>query len=723
MFVYGTQFYRPPNPPREERAAALEQIAGPLGFNTIKVWVMWNWCNPEPGVYDFEELDEIMDTCDRLGLRVVVNTILETAPYWLGEQHPDARYVNADLEPLNLRGRSSDPNGGWPGLCLDHSAVRAAAADFLAAVARQVKDRPSFFGYDCWNEPHVEPAWFNSMWPTPNQMLFCYCDGTVNEFRLWLARKYETVEALNQVWVRRFRAWEDVLPPQTHGTYADWLDWRRFMIESMSEQMTFRAGVLRAADPEHFIMSHGAKFPPIDPLALSVVDNVALVRPLDRWGCAVFPKWHRMTPGYLAAKFDACRSDARGKPWWVAELQGGHGMVTGLQRGSHVEPADIRLWNWLAVVAGAGGILYWTYMAEATGVEATGFGLVNAARDITPRAQEAARLCARFQQHEALIEQYRCAPQVGILYDTDNQILSFAMDGKEDPVTGSAQGYYRAVWRSDVWAQFLQPDEIDGAWPHIRVLLVPWHIVGKPETAAALDAYARRGGIVICDTALGLFDENGRQHRRVPAYLHEGWGIRESESFWVAGDGRPTTIWERMGPLGVPAGACAAPPDPVSSAPDLEITDPVRGVLRGRVYITPLELQAPAEAIGFYRGQPVAARSVVGAGAVYYFGTNLGAAIHEGDETALRVVETLIRRHTTPPISGARLRPRLMAGEGEALLVVINEQDERVCERLALPADYRQARDIEQDSWLDVDGNAIEVDVDAFDVRVIHLRG
>ncbi len=228
---------------------------------------------------------------------------------------------------------------------------------------------------------------------------------------------------------------------------------------------------------------------------------------------------------------------------------------------------------------------------------------------------------------------------------------------------------------------------------------------------------------MICDTALGLFDENGRQHRRVPAYLHEGWGIRESESFWVAGDGRPTTIWERMGPLGVPAGACAAPPDPVSSAPDLEITDPVRGVLRGRVYITPLELQAPAEAIGFYRGQPVAARSVVGAGAVYYFGTNLGAAIHEGDETALRVVETLIRRHTTPPISGARLRPRLMAGEGEALLVVINEQDERVCERLALPADYRQARDIEQDSWLDVDGNAIEVDVDAFDVRVIHLRG
>lgn len=723
MFVYGTQFYRPPNPPRAERTAALEQIAGPLGFNTIKVWIMWNWCNPEPGVYDFEELDEIMDACDRLGLRVIVNTILETAPYWLDEQHPSARYVNADLEPLKLRGRSSDPSGGWPGLCLDHGAVRAAAADFLAAVARRVKDRPSFFGYDCWNEPHVEPAWFNSMWPTPNQMLFCYCDSTMREFRLWLAAKYGTVAALNAAWVRRFRAWDDVAPPQTHGTYADWLDWRRFMIGRMSEQMAFRVGALRAADPDHAIMSHGAKFPPLDPLALSVVDNVALVEPLDRWGCAVFPKWHRMTAGHLAAKFDACRSDAHGKPWWVAELQGGHGMVTGLQRGSHVEAADLRLWNWLAVAAGASGILYWTYMAEATGTEATGFGLVNAARDITPRAQEAARIGGQLQQFAALIERHRCQPQVGILYDTDNQILAFAMDGKEDPVTGSALGYYRAAWRSDVWAQFLQPAEIDTIWPQIRVLLVPWHLVGKPETAAALDAYVRRGGIVVCDTALGLFDENGRQQPRTPAHLHESWHIREQEAFWVAGDGRPTTIWERMGPLGVPAGAFAIPPDPISAAPDIELGGPDGGRLRARTHLTPLQLEAPAEAIGFHDGQPVVGRVRLGQGAVTYFGTNLGAAIHDGDETALRFVEALIRRHTQPPVSGDRLRPRLITGEGEALLVVVNEQAERVGETLSLPAAFSQARDIEQDHWQALDDHRITVEVGANDVCVIHLRG
>lgn len=723
MFVYGTQFHRPPNPPRHERTAALEQIAGPLGFNTIKIWTMWNWCNPAPGVYDFEELDEIMDTCDRLGLHVIINTILETAPYWLGEQHPDARYVNADLEPLNLRGRSSDPNGGWPGLCLDHAAVRKAAADFLTAVAHRVKHRPSLLGYDCWNEPHVEPGWFNSMWPTPNQMLFCYCETTTAQFRYWLRQKYGFIDELNAAWVRRFRTWEDILPPQTHGTYADWLDWRRFMIESMSEQMMFRVRTLRAADPDHTIMSHGAKFPPIDPLTISSIDNVALAQPLDRWGCAIFPKWHRMTPALMAAKFDACRSDARGKPWWVAELQGGHGMTTGLQRSSHVQPSDIRLWNWLALASGTTGIVYWTYMAEATGTEATGFGLVNAARDLTPRAREAARICAQLHRYEALIDSYQPNPQVGILYDPDNQILSFAMDGKEDPVTGSAQGYYRAAWRSDVLARFLQPDEIDQTGPDIRVLLVPWHLIGKPETATALDKYVRNGGVLVCDTALGLFDENGRQQHHTPACLHEDWGIEEDEAFWIADEGRPTTIWERMGPLSSPAGAYTVPADPVSSSPYLEITAPINGTVRGRIFITPLKVSAPAEVIGTCQDMAVAARSNVGKGTVYYFGTNLGAAIHEGDEVALRVVEFVIRQHTTPSVSGEWLRPRLITGENEALLVVINDQSEPVCESFSLPPTYRQAWDIDQDRPLTIEGNQIEVKVDPLDVRVIHLAG
>lgn len=722
MFVYGTQFYRPPNPPREDRRKALEQIAYELKFNTIKIWVMWNWCNPEPDIYDFDEIEEIMTICDDLGLRVVVNTILETAPYWLDERHPEARYVNAGGEALELRGRSSDPNGGWPGLCHNHEQVNLAAEQFLRAVVRAVIPHSSLYGYDCWNEPHVEPAWFNSMWPKPEQLLYCYCENTRARFRDWLRIKYQRIETLNNAWVRRFRDWDDVLPPKTHGTYADWLDWRRFMIDNMTEQMAFRARVLHEADPHHFVMSHAAKFPPLDAVAITVTNGWDLVESIDRWGCAFFPKWHRMNAALVAGKLDACRSNANGKPWWVAELQGGHGMTTGLQRGPQVLPRDIRMWNWLAVAAGTKGIVYWNYMAEATGIEATGFGLLDRARTITDRAQEASRNHSIIEQYEVLLSAWRPEPQVAVLYDQDNHILAFAMDGNEHPATGSALGYYQAIWQSDVWAQFIQPNDLDKLPAHIQVMIAPWHLIAKPETLRGLDRFVQNGGVLLVDNALGLFDVNGVNNPSVPPTALQHWGICEQEAFWLPDEKLPSTLWERLAPMSVPPGTDITPLDTVYTFPLMEFASPLSVTVRARTFLTPLTLSAPAQSIASCQGMTVAAQVSVGHGTVYYFGTNMGTCIHQGDEGALAIVKTIIAAHTAPAVRGNRLRPRLIQRDGEALLVVANPSSESFAETIAVPHGYQFAEDVHSNSALDLENETVRVHVPGHDVTVIALR-
>jgi len=721
-FVYGTQFYRPPSPPRQDRREALEQIANDLQFNTIKIWVMWNSCNPEPNQYDFDEVEEIMTICDQLGLQVVVNTILETAPYWLDERHPEARYVNAEGEALELRGRSSDPNGGWPGLCHNHEQVNLAAEKFLRAVADVVKPHPSMYGYDCWNEPHVEPAWFNSMWPRPEQLLFCYCESTRTRFREWLRHKYGRIEALNDAWVRRFRDWSDVLPPKTHGTYADWLDWRRFMIDNMTEQMAFRASVLRDADPHHFVMSHAAKFQPLDAVAITVTNGWDLVETIDRWGCAFFPKWHRMNAALVAGKLDACRSNANGKPWWVAELQGGHGMTSGLQRGPKVLPRDIRMWNWLAVAAGAKGIVYWNYMAEATGIEATGFGLLDRARNITDRAQEASRNHAIIQQYQGLISEWQPTPQAAVLYDQDNHILAFAMDGNEHPATGSALGYYQAIWQSDVWAEFIQPKDLDHLRSSIKVMIVPWHLIGKPDTLRGLDRFVQGGGVLLVDNALGLFDSNGMNNPLVPPATLEHWGIREQEAYWVPDEKQPSTLWERLAPMSVPPGADITPLDTIYTSPMMEFRFPLRATVRARTYLTPLTLSEPAQEIASCEGMTVAARVNVGKGTIYYFGTNMGSCIHQGDGGALAVVKAVIAAHTAPAVRGERLRPRLIQGDGEALLVVANPSSEPIQETLSIPHGYQSAEDVHSRLAVNIENETVAVHVPQQDVTVIALR-
>ena len=83
---------------------------------------------------------------------------------------------------------------------------------------------------------------------------------------------------------------------------------------------------------------------------------------------------------------EVTRSYAAGKDFWITELQGGHANEE-LRRSAPMRGREIRMWNWMAVAAGAKGIIYWTYLTEGTGREASGFGLV-ARNETRPSARK-----------------------------------------------------------------------------------------------------------------------------------------------------------------------------------------------------------------------------------------------------------------------------------------------------------------------------------------------
>ena len=96
IFYYGTNYWRPPNPPRDQHQLHLNKIKNELGFDMLNLRVLWNWHNREQDKYDFSEVHEICDICDQLGLQVILQLNLESAPYWLEERYPNSRYVNAN---------------------------------------------------------------------------------------------------------------------------------------------------------------------------------------------------------------------------------------------------------------------------------------------------------------------------------------------------------------------------------------------------------------------------------------------------------------------------------------------------------------------------------------------------------------------------------------------------------------------------------------------------
>ena len=106
-FIYGAQVYRPPNPPRAMRREVLRTIAKEHQFGIIRCFPTWDYFNPQPGQYDFSEIEEIMAWCDEFELKVMMGVVLETAPLWLEQAHPETRYVDAKGQAISLMTKQS----------------------------------------------------------------------------------------------------------------------------------------------------------------------------------------------------------------------------------------------------------------------------------------------------------------------------------------------------------------------------------------------------------------------------------------------------------------------------------------------------------------------------------------------------------------------------------------------------------------------------------------
>lgn len=703
-FLYGSQFYRPPNPPREMRREMLRTIAQEYKFNIIRVWPNWDYVNPQPDQWIFDEVEEVMSYCDEFGLKVLCGLMFELAPWWLEQKYPGARFTDAKGQPVRLQGSPNNVTGGWPGLCIDWEPVRAAGAEYIRQLIKVVAPHKSLFGYDCWNEPHIEPAWARNIWAGPQELLFCYCEKTIEAFRDWLKQKYGSLAALNEAWTRRYPDWEAIDPPRALGTYGDWVDWRRFIMERSTREMKFRVETARAADPVHVMESHAAHHPPVDGCVTTGTNAWRLAEQLDAWGMSLFPRWQFQVIYHGAAKYEITRSNAAGKPFYLTELQAGHGNE-GLWRSPKMRPRDIRIYNWLAVVTGAKGIIYWNYQAEATGREATGYGLVYRDGSATDRSKEAAKNNALIQAHWDIIKNHLPRPEVAILTDQDNALLTFAAHGSEDLSTKSFQGYYKAVWNLDLFADFIEPQGL-GQRPY-KVVIAPWHLIGKRATLDALRGFVEGGGTLILETGFGLYDEKFYVNPVAPPYgLDKIFGYREGESFWV-NDGHA--------PQGTPAS------DRVYYEPEIVFTEPVTAHLKGHTYLTPIEVTS-ATPLAKCEGMTVAAMKKVGKGEVYYIGTKLGASIAAGSDGGIELLRAIVTKAVRPAIVGGRVRPRLVEGENKSLLVVFNDTPQDQNASLRLAPRYKKATDLHSRAARPVVNGSVSLTVPYQDAVVLLLE-
>ena len=419
---------------------------------------------------------------------------------------------------------------------------------------------------------------------------------------------------------------------------------------------------------------------------------------------SLFPRWQVPLIFHGAAKYEITRSNAAGKPFYLTELQGGHGNE-GLWRSPKMRPRDIRVYNWLAVAMGAKGVIYWNYQAEATGREATGYGLVRRSGAPTERVKEAAKNNAIIQAHWDIIKSWMPKPEVAILTDQDNAILTYAAQGNENPSTASFQGYYKALWNLDLFADFLEPDRL--ATGNYKVVIAPWHLIGKKSTLENLRQFVENGGTLIIETGFGMFDDSFYYNPVVPPFgLDQVFGYREGESFWVN---------ERKTPSGTP------PSDRVYYEPEISFSAPLITRIKGHTYLTPLEINS-ATPIAKYQDMTVAAMKKVGGGQVYYFGTNFGGSIAAGSDNGIEILRAIVTRVVQPKVTGGKIRPRLVEGERQSLLAIFNDTPRDQTSNIKLPSRYLKATNLHSEAPLPVVNNSVTLTVPYEDAVVLLLE-
>lgn len=531
MTTIGAQYYRPPNPPREDWRRDLEAMRD-AGLTTVKFWACWSWINTAPGVYDFDDLDELIDHAESVGLEVVINTIIENAPYWLEARHPEARYVDHEGRAVPLGAAMNTPGGGWPGLCFDNEAVWDEARGFLVRLVERYALRPAVRVWDVWNEPHLEPA---SYYP---DRIYCYCEASLSRFGEWLRTRYRDITLLNETWARRFSDWDQVHPPRLFEAVPDMMDWREYWFANLSRWLSRRVAAVRETSPDAVVMTHVALSGFTGQLATHTLDEFTLTGDVDVFGTSSFPTW-LMADDHVEhlLNLDTARDAAPHIPFWQAELQGGRGRRAGVVSTPQPRPAVVELWMWNALAAGATGIMFWQWRPELLGPESPGYGLCTPDGSVTPRVDAVTRF-AEIARQPALQSRSTARPTLGLLVSRRSGIHAFATDRTMDLYRDAVMGAYRLLTDRDIPVTILHAETVEshGIPDHITGLYWPMPSVASTGLANVIEDFVRGGGRLLAEAGAGEYDSRGARRASVPPEaLASVFGVSEIETTTVAG--------------------------------------------------------------------------------------------------------------------------------------------------------------------------------------------
>ena len=635
IIPFGSQYYRAPTPTPEKWERDLCEMSK-NGFNTIKIWAQWGWNNPSEGVYDFSDVDTLMDLAHKYNLKVILNIIFDCAPEWFYVKYPESIMKHADGTLLYPRTVGHRSIGGTPGPCYHHGPGANIRKEFTELVAGRYRDHPAMYIWDLWNEPELTSGVARDVGV---DKLVCYCDDSIRLFREWLLSKYGSVDRLNEIWHRRYNSFDEVPPPRNGSTFNDMIDWRMFFAETLTGELKLRADAIKAHDTTHPVMTHVVPMPYFN-MATACCDDFAMAELCDLFGNSL---------GSVPFAASWTTSAANGKPCINSEI---HAMG-----GSTLNPPAIPTFDefkrhiFIPLARGIKGFVFWQYRPESLGLESPAWGLTDSKGAMTDWYRYSIDINDAIQKHkDVLLEVMPQSAEVAILACHKNQIFDFCCTGNISLSYGSLAGIQALLYDANInadiiCAEHLAPEQLK----KYKAIYCPFPYYMAESTANMLKEYVKNGGTLISEAFFAAYKDDGYHSPLAPGFgMDELFGVCEARV--LKGE------YIELGAEGA----------------------------KGMKYQEELDVTSDSAKIfaRFQNGAPAAAENGYGEGKAIFIGTLPALCYHHTkDANTLNFVTSILGgcgampyAHCTNP----KVRVDMLTGKGRAAVVFNNSADKPV---------------------------------------------
>ena len=575
--LYGGD-YNPNQWPRDIWAEDM-RLFREAGINSATINVFsWAKLQPAEEQYDFSELDDIVAMLEAEGYDIVMATSTAAMPAWLVKRYPEV--ARTDYEGRHHK------FGQRHNACPNSPVYQHYAAALAEQLARRYHGRIA-----CW---HVNNEYGGD----------CYCENCEKAFRVWLRKKYRTLEALNQAWNLEFWGhtiydWDEIVLPNalSEGLPGDKtafagisIDYRRFLSDSILENFKLERDTIRRYDPG-------------TPITTNLMGTY---KGLDYF------KW--------AKEMDVVSWDnypSYNTPWSMTALQ--HDLMRGLKQrpfmlmeqtpsqqnwqpyNSLKKPGQMRAQSYQTIAHGADTIQFFQLRRSVGACEKFhGAVIAHAGTENTRVFREVAQLGRELHSLGDLTLGSMPPARVGMIFDWDNYwALEYTSGPNQDlKYVDQIHQYYRALYDRNIPVDMIP---VDADFSRYQVVVAPVLYMVKDGMAEALEAFVANGGTLITGFMSGIVGQSDNVHLGgYPGPLRKLAGVWAEEIDALA-------------------------PEQKNSIRFADGTESSCRLLCDILHPEGAEVLAEYTS-NFYAGSPVVTRNRYQNGTVYYIGSELEAA-------------------------------------------------------------------------------------------------